>query len=62
MGESSLKSVHFFLGPWVLVCQFVEISNQMELTCEVSNLEYKKLYNALVLGVPPKLSVGFCQN
>ena len=33
----------FFLGPWLLVYQFVEISNQMELNGEVSNFE-KKLY------------------
>ena len=25
-----VKWLHFFLGPWVLVCQFIEISNQME--------------------------------
>ena len=29
----------FFLDPWLLVCQFVEISNQMESNGEVSNLE-----------------------
>ena len=38
--------MHFFLGPWLLVCQFMEISNQMELTGEVSNFEQKNLYNA----------------
>ena len=26
-----VKWVHFFLGPWLLVYQFIEISNQMEL-------------------------------
>ena len=33
------KWVHFFLGPWLLVCQFTDISNQMESTGEVSNVE-----------------------
>ena len=42
------KWIHFFLGPWFLVCQFIEISNQMEPTGEVSNVEQKKLYNALL--------------
>ena len=31
------KMVAFFLGPWVLVCQFIEISNQMEVNGEVTN-------------------------
>ena len=35
-----IKWVHFFLGPWLLVCQFVEISNQMELNDEVWNFGY----------------------
>ena len=35
------KWVHFFLDPWLLVCQFIEISNQMEPTGEVSNVEQK---------------------
>ena len=39
------KWVHFFLGPWLLVCQFTDISNQMESTGEVSNVEQKNLYN-----------------
>ena len=39
---------HFFLGPWLLVCQFIDISNQMESTGEVSNVEQKKLYNGLL--------------
>ena len=43
---SLVKWVHFFLGPWLLVCQFLEISNQMEPTGEVSNVEPKNLYNA----------------
>ena len=33
------KWVHFFLGPWLLVCQFIDISNQMETTGEVSNIK-----------------------
>ena len=35
------KRVHFFLGPWLLVCSFIEISNQMELNGEVWNFEQK---------------------
>ena len=35
------KWIHFLLGPWLLVCQFVDISNQMETTGEVSNIERK---------------------
>ena len=35
-----VKWIHFFLGPWLLVCQFVEISNQMELNGEVWNFGY----------------------
>ena len=42
------KWMHFFLGPWLLVCQFIEISNQMEPTGEVSNVEQKKLFNGLL--------------
>ena len=38
----------FFLSPWLLVFQFIEISNQMEPTGEVSNVEQKNLYNALL--------------
>ena len=34
---------HFPFGPSLLVCQSIDISNQMELTCKVSNLEQKKL-------------------
>ena len=33
------KWIHFFLGPWLLVCQFIDISNQMETTGEVSNIK-----------------------
>ena len=39
------KWMHFFLGPWLLVCQFIDISNQMETTGEVSNIERIFLYN-----------------
>ena len=42
------KWIHFFLSPWLLVCQFIEISNQMEPTGKVSNVEQKDLYNALL--------------
>ena len=31
------KWVHFFLGPWRLVCQFIDISNQIEVNGHVSN-------------------------
>ena len=37
------KYVHFFVGPWLLVRQFIEISNQTELNGEVSN--FKKHYH-----------------
>ena len=33
------KLTHFVLGPWLLVCQFIDISNQMETTGEVSKIE-----------------------
>ena len=39
------KLVHFFLGPWLLVCQFIDISNQLETTDKVSNIERIFLYN-----------------
>ena len=42
------KWIHFFLGPWLLVYQFIDISNQMESTGEVSNVVQKNLYNALL--------------
>ena len=36
-----IKQIHFYLGPWLLVCQFIEISNETELNGEVSNtIEY----------------------
>ena len=44
----SCKTSTFFLGPWLLVCQFIDISNQMETTGEVSSVEQKNLYNALL--------------
>ena len=31
------KKIHFILGAWLLVCQFREISNQMELNGEVDS-------------------------
>ena len=34
-----VKWIHFFLGPWLVVCQFIEISNQMESNGKVLNLE-----------------------
>ena len=40
------NSIHFFLDPWFFVCQFVEISNQIGTTGEVSNVKQKNLYNA----------------
>ena len=42
------KWTHFVLGPWLLVCQFIDISNQIETTGEVSSVEQKNLYNALL--------------
>ena len=42
------KNELIFFGPWLLVCQFIDISNQMEPTGEVSNVEQKKKYNALI--------------
>ena len=43
-----VKWVHFFLGPWLLVCQFIEISNQMEVNGEVTNFGWKNLFNTLL--------------
>ena len=43
------KWVHFFLDPWLLVCQFVKISNQMESNCKASNFENKNLFNSLLV-------------
>ena len=39
------KWTHFVLGPWLLVCQFIDISNQIEPTGEVVNILQKNLYN-----------------
>ena len=40
----SYKTGIFFVVPWLFVCQFIEISNQMELKkCEGSNFEKKNL-------------------
>ena len=36
-----VKRIYFFLDPWLLVFQFIEIFNQMELTWNVSNFEKK---------------------
>ena len=30
--------IDFFLGPWLVVCQFIDISNQIEPTGEVANI------------------------
>ena len=38
--------IDFFLGPWLEVCQFIDISNQIEPTGEVANILQKNLYNA----------------
>ena len=38
--------IDFFLGPWLVVGQFIDISNQIEPTGEVANILQKKLYNA----------------
>ena len=43
-----VKWVHFFLGPWLLVYQFIEISNQMEANGKVLNFEKKNLYNSVL--------------
>ena len=48
----SSKTDTFFLGPWHLVCQFIEISNQMEVNGEVLNFGYilcnTLLYNKII--------------
>ena len=38
--------IDFFLGPWLVVCQFVEIFNQMESNGDVTSIERFFLYNA----------------
>ena len=40
--------IDFFLGPWLVVCQFVEISNQMESNGEVLSLEQIFLFNTIL--------------
>ena len=42
------KLIHFFLGPWPLVYQSIEISNQMESNGVVSNFETKILCNSVL--------------
>ena len=42
------KMATFFIGPWLLVCQFMEISNQMESNGKVSNFEMKNLCNSVL--------------
>ena len=43
-----VKWAHFFLGPWLLVYQSLEISNQMESNGKVSNFEMKNLCNSVL--------------
>ena len=40
------KWINFFLCLWLLVCQFIDISNQIEITGEVSNIE-RFFYNII---------------
>ena len=41
-GRSSLeKRIQIFFGHWLLLCHFIEISNQMDVIGEVSNFEKK---------------------
>ena len=44
-----VKQDRYFLGPWLLVCQFMEISNQMEQNDEVTNFKQKDLFNTQLL-------------
>ena len=44
--QSCKNEYIFFLGPWLLVCQLIEISNQMGPTGEASNIEQINLFNA----------------
>ena len=37
-GSSLLKNGYIFFGLWLLVCQFINISNQMEVNGHISNL------------------------
>ena len=43
-----VRWIDFFLGPWLLVYQSIEISNQMESNGEVSNFEMKILCNSVL--------------
>ena len=43
-----VKWIRFFLGPWLLVCQFIEISNQMEVNGDVTNFGWKNLFYTLL--------------
>ena len=42
------KWTHFFLGPWLVVCQSIDISNQMESNGAISNFEMKILCNSVL--------------
>ena len=42
-----IKWVLFFLGPWLLVYQFIDISNQIEANGHVSNFGKNNLCNSL---------------
>ena len=42
-----VKWVLFFLGPWLLVYQFIDISNQIEANGHVSNFGKNNLCNSL---------------
>ena len=47
-----VKWIHFFLGPWLLVSQFIKISNQMELNgapLEFSVLDWRFLYSTIIV-------------
>ena len=50
MGQGSILRfviwIDFFLGPWLVVGQFIDISNQIEPTGEVANILQKNVYNA----------------
>ena len=47
MGQGSVLRfvilIDFFLGPWLEVSQFIDISNQIEPTGEVANILQKKI-------------------
>ena len=49
--------IDFFLGPWLVEGQFVDISNQIEPTGEVANILQKNLYNA---SLNKKVSIDAC--